>query len=209
MDDGRGRNSENTVLLTVSLVSLLLYCLTAGLVYTGQLIQLDLRAEGWFPHSNSVVWSVLTSTGDIVIAIYLVAVPGYYWWYKKQRIPPVYYRFLASIVLAMILVGGSKVLLGEPRPGVSIGHMSLISRIKNPDLFSFPSGHTVRVTVIGWYLALGRKSWVKITVALWVLLVGLSRVIVEAHWAGDVIAGFLLGIGVTALTDYYFLTRRS
>ncbi|MBI2939088.1 MAG: phosphatase PAP2 family protein [Chloroflexi bacterium] len=64
---------------------------------------------------------------------------------------------------------------------------------------SFPSGHVARVTVtlgilvgvVAW-----RSAWripAILIAAVWLLVVGLARVAVGAHWPSDVLGGYLLG----------------
>ncbi len=198
--------NRDRYLLAVSIVALLLYTTIAILASTGQLSQLDQQADNWLSHSNSPAWSILTSTADAIIALYVIVVPFYYL-RNGRSVPLVYYRFLVSLVVGMVLVVTFKAGLGELRPGVTSGAGSFLDRLRHLSLYGFPSGHTVRATIIGWYLGLGRRMWVKTVVALWVVTIGLSRVIVGAHWLGDVLAGFMLGIGVAALVDYCFTAR--
>ncbi len=206
MENRNSYTSKNRYLLAISITALLLYSAMAVLALTGQLSRLDQQAEDWLPHSNSSAWIILTSTADAAIALLIIAAPLYYL-RNGRSIPLVYYRFLVSLSVGMVLVVAFKAGLGELRPGVTSGAGSFLDRVRHLSLYGFPSGHTVRATIIGWYLGLGRRIWVKTVVALWVVTIGLSRVVVGAHWLGDVLAGFLLGIGVAALVDYCFTYR--
>ncbi|WP_062267426.1 VTT domain-containing protein [Endozoicomonas arenosclerae] len=67
--------------------------------------------------------------------------------------------------------------------------------------FSFPSGHTTQATFV-WllvtlYLVSGQRRVVKFCAyscaMLIAMMVALSRLVLEAHWFGDVLAGLLLG----------------
>jgi undecaprenyl-diphosphatase len=78
--------------------------------------------------------------------------------------------------------------------------------------FAFPSGHTQAATVtfvavvlvVGW--TVGRPArWLRrascVAVVVLVAAVGLSRVLLGAHWPSDVLGGWLLGSAwVTAVT---------
>lgn len=81
-------------------------------------------------------------------------------------------------------------------------------RVNRPDIgsaltFSFPSGHTSSSTavvlVIAWVLRrekLGGPAWAFALVVP--LLVGVSRVVLDMHWASDVVGGWLIGTAYAA-----------
>jgi undecaprenyl-diphosphatase len=66
---------------------------------------------------------------------------------------------------------------------------------------SFPSGHAASAVAafgaIGWAaLRHGAKPWlVYTTVASLVLTIGLSRLVLAAHWPTDIMAGWAMGLG--------------
>ena len=60
--------------------------------------------------------------------------------------------------------------------------------------YSFPSGHSTNVvTVFGTLAANLRKRWVTVFAIVIVLLTGISRIVVGAHYPTDVLAGWMLG----------------
>lgn len=74
--------------------------------------------------------------------------------------------------------------------------------IADPAGSSFPSGHTFGSTVMFGFiaiLAIKHKMRLRLRVplvllmALMIVLVGISRVFLSAHWPADVVAGYLLG----------------
>lgn len=69
--------------------------------------------------------------------------------------------------------------------------------------YSFPSGHAgfaaAFFTIVAYLSMLHMKSWVKrelvvVACVIATILIGLSRVLLNVHWASDVIAGWALGI---------------
>jgi len=110
----------------------------------------------------------------------------------------------AALTLAVAVVGGGvlnhglKHALRRPRPGMDAASAAGTD-------FSFPSGHVALATLLWAALALllvraGTARRVAGALALaMVLLVGLSRLVLRAHWLSDVLAGALLGAGWLAL----------
>ena len=65
-----------------------------------------------------------------------------------------------------------------------------------PDPFSFPSGHTLHAVAFAVLLGVFYPAWAPL-LALFALLVGISRVVLGLHYPSDVLAGAAIGI-VTA-----------
>jgi undecaprenyl-diphosphatase len=96
--------------------------------------------------------------------------------------------FLVNLLLYKALKHGVK----RPRPfqdGIDV-----ISLIRPPDEFSFPSGHTAAAAAFGvFFSALFPPAWPALS--LLALAVGLSRIYNGVHYPGDVLAGLGLGTG--------------
>jgi undecaprenyl-diphosphatase len=83
--------------------------------------------------------------------------------------------------------------------------------------YSFPSAHALNIaaagsamTVFGWPLLTGTGRRLTITAAVaGGLAVGLDRILLGVHFPSDVIAGWLLGLGVTAASWSGFTGRMS
>jgi undecaprenyl-diphosphatase len=74
--------------------------------------------------------------------------------------------------------------------------------------FSFPSGHsTAAAAFFGAVIYLcgslpgRRRDLVRALAAVMIVLVGLARVILRAHWPSDVVAGFALGLTLATLAS--------
>ncbi|MPM38701.1 hypothetical protein SDC9_85331 [bioreactor metagenome] len=109
------------------------------------------------------------------------------------------WRFLKALLISVL--GGElfiwiiKNLVDRPRP-------PLINAIVNETTYSFPSGHTF--VAIAFYGLLGyfiiqseRNKFIKIIslffISLLIILIGLSRIYLGAHWPSDVLASFVSG----------------
>ena len=105
---------------------------------------------------------------------------------------------LAGYVLTCILVSGVmvnvlKALIGRARPGgVGDGAFAFGMMAQGRSWESFPSAHTATIFALAVALSglFPRLRLIFLTMALWV---GLSRIMIGAHWASDVCAGAALG----------------
>jgi membrane-associated phospholipid phosphatase len=126
-------------------------------------------------------------------------------------------REAAVLVLAVamgeILKIPLKYIVGRPRPSPDL--VNVLINVK--EIQSFPSGHTVHYVVFFGFLAFLawtqlpagglRRASFGILVAM-ILLVGPSRIYLGAHWASDVVGGYLLG-GVLLLGNILLYRRWS
>ena len=86
-----------------------------------------------------------------------------------------------------------------------------------PSSYSFPSGHAMSSMMVYGIAAFlfaqlypqQRRLWLG-GAALWVFLIGLSRIYLGVHWLSDVVAGFAIGLMfVYALVRWYKLSERA
>ena len=116
--------------------------------------------------------------------------------------------FLVLVMLAAVTLGseGIKELVARPRPsGTDPGVPGVV--------YSYPSGHTLEaltilgmITIRGWRSSrplAGRVAFT-VVVIIWVVLVGLARLALNAHYPSDILGGALGGIG--ALSAYTWWT---
>ena len=113
------------------------------------------------------------------------------------------------IMLAAVTLGseGIKDLVARPRPsGTDPGVPGVV--------YSYPSGHTLEaltilgiITIRGWRSSrpLVLRVAFTVLVIIWVVLVGLARMALDAHYPSDVLGGALGG--TLALSLYVWLTR--
>ena len=108
---------------------------------------------------------------------------------------------LGAVISGTIVGQIMKIGFSRPRP-------DLVPHATEVFTASFPSGHAMMAAVV--YLTLGAllartearrrvKSYVISIAAVLTLLVGLSRIYLGVHWPSDVVAGWALGAGWSAL----------
>lgn len=105
---------------------------------------------------------------------------------------------------ALILIEGLKMAFRRTRPAGALGYTNLG--------YSFPSGHSAGSMAIALTVAyvLVRErlapAWALVAAFAFSLLVGLSRIYLDVHWATDVIGGWAVGLivatGCAALYEW-------
>lgn len=150
------------------------------------------------------VWHAISESANIPLIVIGFGMILWLFWTKRHR-----EAVLVLLLLAAVTAGseGVKQLVGRPRPsGTGDGIPGVV--------YSYPSGHVLEALTILGILAL--RSWrssrplplrlaVVIVVTIDVVLVGVARLALNAHYPSDVLAGLLGGIG--ALSLYAWLTR--
>jgi membrane-associated phospholipid phosphatase len=172
----------------------------------------DSSVRAWvISHQNPVIYKiayVVTWVGSPAVMV-LLAVAAGVWFYGRRGTAK------AGVVIAAPAIGGLlsgviKVLFGRVRPAGAA--------LLNEKSFSFPSGHaaTSAAVVVSLCYVMAREGMISWTSAILLgggipLIVGLSRVYLDVHWATDVIAGWAVGLFVAALSAalYEYLRRNA
>lgn len=184
-------------LLAVSVSSAALFALLAGAGARGlrasidEMFQRDTGAarlafaEWLFGAITYLGWTPVLSAIAVVAALLL--------WRVRSVRPAV--PVVASPIVAMLVADALKDYFARVRPtGIDMMGRS----------FSFPSGHATGIAAVALTLAYvcvrervaGRWSW--LVASGLALLVGASRVCLGQHHASDVLAGWVVGVGVAA-----------
>jgi membrane-associated phospholipid phosphatase len=168
--------------------------------YIGQesIIRSDYRLLSIFkmfrtPLINNVVLFI-TYLGKGEIIIFSLIIVSIILILLKQRF--YFFSLITSVLGGELFVSIIKNTIDRPRP-------SLADTLVIENSWSFPSGHTF--TAISFYGLLTffiahnlKKKWQRIityTIGLFlIILIGLSRIFLGAHWPSDVLASFFSGI---------------
>ncbi len=144
--------------------------------------------NAWAAGAPPWVWQWLTALGDerVPFALSLLL---------ARRYPQVFWALVVAGVCGIIFTHTGKPLFDALRPPAVLdpGAFNLIGpRVRR---VSFPSGHSTTAGVFFGVLACyARLNWVRATLTVLALLVGLSRVAVGVHWPVDVAAGLMGGV---------------
>ena len=106
-----------------------------------------------------------------------------------------------AALLVMLVVNNIilKNLVARPRPCVSYPEM--VTLVKMPSSYSFPSGHTVSSMAAAFTIFTQHKKLGIVTLVL-ATLMGLSRLYVFVHFPTDVYCGIIVGAAI-ALSVWY------
>lgn len=113
------------------------------------------------------------------------------WWLHDFSRQSVVIPIAVGFVLTILTTSALKFGFRRRRPA---GQWGAIYRRTDPH--SFPSGHASRTVAIALIVTTGWSPLAGALLFLWALLVGLSRIILGVHYLYDVLAGYLLGLGI-------------
>jgi membrane-associated phospholipid phosphatase len=184
-----------------NLILLLIFLLCFSVVMmTGTNEEIFISVNSAAAHSSSFIWANFTILGDT-----LTAVPVMLLFIRKR--PDLVWAGIIASVIGTLAVNVVKTYYNVPRPPTVISR-ELIN-ITGPVLLShsFPSGHTVTIfTIAGILMFFFRSFYLRISLIILALLVGISRVAVGVHWPGDVLAGAAFGI-IFATAGVFFVRK--
>lgn len=120
---------------------------------------------------------------------YIVLLALIYWCINRQWGQ----RMIVLVMVSAWINEVVKSLLRLPRPDPA-----RVRKLVEETTFGFPSGHAQTPGVVFWgYLAARvREGWFTVLALVMILLMGLSRVYLGAHFPQDVIGGWLIGLVV-------------
>ena len=163
------------------------------LVSFDQPIQTAIRGD--LPETLTLLFRAITHLIDIPVIISWVLIVAFVFYRKQWKIES--YLMLGNLTLAGILIVTFKNIYQRPRPE--------ILHLVEEKGFSFPSGHSLAVTIMVGTLIVILSQRIKNTVwrkivqillSLYIVSVLVSRVYLGVHYPSDVIASLCVGLGV-------------
>ena len=163
------------------------------LVGFDQPIQTAIRGD--LPETLTLLFRGITHLIDIPVIISWVLIVAFIFYRKQWKMES--YLMLGNLTLAGILIVTFKNIYQRPRPE--------ILHLVEEKGFSFPSGHSLAVTImVGTLIVIfsqriKNQLWkriVQILLGFYLLSVLVSRVYLGVHYPSDVLASLSLGLGI-------------
>ncbi|MFS8999247.1 phosphatase PAP2 family protein [Streptococcus infantis] len=163
------------------------------LVGFDQPIQTAIRGD--LPETLTLLFRAITHLIDIPVIISWVLIVAFIFYRKQWKMES--YLMLGNLTLAGILIVTFKNIYQRPRPE--------ILHLVEEKGFSFPSGHSLAVTIMVGSLIvilsqrIKNTTWrkvVQIGLGIYLVSVLVSRIYLGVHYPSDVIASLCVGLGV-------------
>lgn len=163
------------------------------LVDFDQPIQTAIRGD--LPETLTLLFRAITHLIDIPVIISWVLIVAFIFYRKQWKMES--YLMLGNLALTGILIVTFKNIYQRPRPE--------ILHLVEEKGFSFPSGHSLAVTIMVGTLIVILSQRIKNTVwrkivqillSLYIVSVLVSRIYLGVHYPSDVIASLCVGLGV-------------
>jgi membrane-associated phospholipid phosphatase len=201
------------ILLSIYAVQLSLFGLLAFWVHIHPVLPIDIAITREF-QENQAPWLRITMIAvsylgyNIPLFTLLTILTAVIFWIVRLRLEAI--MIVGLSVVSAVLNELIKLLVARPRPTAS-----LVEVIQVASGQSFPSGHVMSYLAyfgllfsLGIILFRGKRWWrmlLLIIPALFVVLVGPSRIYLGDHWASDVLGAYLIGGVLLGLTLYLYL----
>ena len=221
VDSGREpwyRSSRRTrILALVYFIQFLLFTALAVFVHFNPVLPVDVAITKEFqenksPGLQSFMIAISFLGNQQLLFVGLILITAIAFWLVRLRLEALV--IVALSVISSIVNFLLKLLVSRPRP---TSH--LVDIIQHANGQSFPSGHVMSyVAFWGLLFSFGlilfnRKHWwhyvLLIIPALFVILVGPSRIYLGDHWASDVIGGYLFGGLLLGITLWIYLRLKA
>ena len=212
------RSSRRTRLLAILyFLQFLLFTALAWFVHFNPVLPVDVAITQEFqenkaPWLQTLMFSVSYLGNQSILFAGLILVTAIAFWLVRLRLEAliiVTLSIISSVVNFLV-----KLLVSRPRP---TSHLVDVLQYANGQ--SFPSGHVMSyVAFWGLLFSFGlilfnRRHWwhyaLLIIPALFVILVGPSRIYLGDHWASDVIGGYLFGGLLLGITLWIYLRLKA
>ncbi|HLQ82442.1 MAG TPA: phosphatase PAP2 family protein [Pseudogracilibacillus sp.] len=212
--------SRKTTFLLLAVIFSLLFIFVANITSGSLGVRLDEVFANWADQQTNTLINQLMSFASIIgsseVILLVTVLIGLYFLIKRY-----WHHFFFFFVLSVggvILNLTLKLLVKRARPDDEVSFIEVFDYTFELQSYSFPSGHTMRATILFLfiiYLAIsGLKRTVFKTIAIigsivLLLLVALSRIMLDAHYATDIIGAIVISLAWFFLCLNFFYPTKA
>lgn len=184
----------------------LVFSFIAWHVRAGGVIGLDEYVKGMVKglqtEKSLAFFSYFTKFGSEIGIVVTVVISMLVFW--KKRYFAAFLIYPIAVISTHFINQLLKVMIGRERPSLN----EAVDAVG----YSFPSGHSMLAVVTYGFIAYmaiihinnkAGKFFITIAATIWIVWIGLSRVILNVHYPTDIIAGFCAG-GIILIVAMYF-----
>lgn len=133
-----------------------------------------------------------------------------YWCWRRRWALANASAYVFFAIACTLVVHLFKLLVGRARPKLYFddGFYGFEPFKLGYDYSAYPSGHSAVAGALGVSVWMVCPNWLRWPVLVLTVLIALSRVLITAHWLGDVMAGYLLGVVCAVFLHWRFTRRR-
>lgn len=139
--------------------------------------------------------SLIISYGGVLFTWLLIA--GLLYLSGNEKEKKLSKKMIIGLVLITLTTQILKLVIMRPRPYTELSSLIVLATEND---YSFPSGHTSTSTVMTYILY---KEYDEIVLWIIPLLIALSRLYIGVHYPSDIIGGFVLGLIIGYIVEYY------
>jgi membrane-associated phospholipid phosphatase len=192
-------------LVVVSIIGLIVLVENYPITNFDLLVTREIQEQrAWDP---TLLMKLISLSGDAVVAPFPVIIAAllFYLTYRRREA-----WFTLSVIVPDLCNLLIKTLIHRPRP--TLEYAKVLSTFSET---GFPSGHVVHYVVFFGFLlsvmivdksiSLSWRIFVSILSGFLIITVSISRIYLGAHWATDVIGGYLFGFAYLGVILIYYL----
>lgn len=202
----------------LSLCAAIAFAYTAYTVSTADRLFLDVLVHNWMTiwghAAGRAVMQVVSYLGSTELLFILTAVTLLALWLNNRRAQAwlLFFVMGGGVVLNALL----KFIIQRGRPGDAVHVFELFGADLQIISYSFPSGHAMRAFLFYGFMMYLTLTWVRRRagkhILLWlfvtvITLIGMSRIVLDAHFASDIIAAYTVSFAWLHLCIALFRLR--
>ncbi len=204
------RNTARSVVLLIGVLAVFSWQVAQGI-----LVPLDRAVAEWGASWRVVSLDPLVRTitlfGSSAWTIMALGLLGGWAWQRHGRTAAIGY--VGAFGLGVVIEVALRLLVAQWRPD-TLNLPASMDWHTRFELAGYPSGHAYRsAVVLGWLMAeTNRARWgvvIRWASLVMIVLVGLSRLYLNRHWATDILGGWLVASLVLLLASLWQLDRTS